>query len=1050
MAGCGDDRQPLVDGTAIDAADDDTGPADTTDTGADGESTPLDVDAAMDADGDADILDEPDSDADTCSDAGCLCELNDDCASGLCVEQGGSNFCTAFCSEADAPCEQGLQCVELFDEAGALTALCLRPPGSTCQPCTAGQCPVDTQTCMDVSGQETCAAPCVLGTLCAVGTTCQTIDDQSLCIPDADTCAVCIDGDNDGHGIGDACESQDCDDSDDTVFPGADELCDSRDNDCDGEIDEGFDLTSDAINCGACGNVCVAEEAVSACVESACTVTACPTGRADCDDLYDNGCESDVTAPDLCGGCELLPHAVGMNCGTCGDGVWACTDIGEQACEGDPGTERLNACGGCETLSFQPGAPCDEPCVIAECGAGDEAGTAVCVPNAAAECQPLPQVENVDASDGASPNAVSVSWEAVPGALRYVISRDGEEVGTVETLSFNDIGADAPELVAVSELTARDPEPGTLELTWVAPVAPDGRTHAYEVVAENHIERGPPGTDTGFRGHRDVISYLVQKEDTRSTVTEPAWVDEEGRTALPPISATLTATQGTLFDRIEIEVVDIVYAQFQTRYTVTPVYPSGVGPETELFVDNLDAEVDAYAFEYSNSGSIDEPWAPAATSPDPNYNDTEPPAHPSLRYYRAQLSSRGTTVATNVVSGYIGDAARWTRIAVNRTHACALRADGSVWCWGQNDYGQLGLGYADTALGDDEPVADGREVNLGGPAIDIGVGQSHSCALMADGSVRCWGRNSYGQLGIESRTTVGTASADFPPAPARLGEERITQLAVGYNHVCGIGESGAVLCWGANQFGQLGIRNDRPVGTFAGSMPPRPTWASDTGVVQVVADGSNQTCVLRDSGNVNCWGLNTFGALGNWTTDDVGISETASSRQPVRVLTSPSRRLFNRMCAERLSDGVTLCWGGNYYGELGNGTTLPIGDNPPEFAVEPDFSLIPVEIIRGTKHTCAMDGSGRVQCFGSNVGYGTTDNIGTRPEHLPGVDLDLGGPARAISGSGLTMCAILRNNDIRCWGADLAGILGNGAPQDDIGDELREMPPPPIEFGPYP
>jgi len=354
--------------TDVDSADlggfDDTG-ADASDAGGSDTGTDAAVDAAPDST----------EDAGPCDTLGCPCDDDDACASGFCVDAPDSDdgVCAELCE--DTCTEPGFECRTLVNVEGDVVRLCVPANNPWCDACeTASDCGSLDAACYPLDdGERACLVPCDDASLCPAGASCTSLTTDSgegrFCLPDTGLCAGCIDEDGDLHGVGPDCLGPDPDDLDETVYDGAPELCDRRDNDGNGEIDEGFDLQTNPDHCGACGTSCAVESGASACVDGACVYTACPDGLADCDGDFANGCEADLSDPTRCGTC-LVPEAPpGDACGTCDTGAWTCGDDGDTTCVGDAGDAALNACGGCETLDDVPGDPCGT------CGSGAQVCT---------------------------------------------------------------------------------------------------------------------------------------------------------------------------------------------------------------------------------------------------------------------------------------------------------------------------------------------------------------------------------------------------------------------------------------------------------------------------------------------------------------------------------------------------------------------------------------------------------------------------------------------------------------------------------------------------
>lgn len=195
-------------------------------------------------------------------------------------------------------------------------------------------------------------------------------------------------------------------------------------------------------------------------------------------------------------------------------------------------------------------------------------------------------------------------------------------------------------------------------------------------------------------------------------------------------------------------------------------------------------------------------------------------------------------------------------IATGQQFTCAVTTAGVVKCWGINDSGQLGnlanLG-TENANGVPLPVQ-----TLASGAVAVATGDSHACALLGDGTQKCWGLNNYGQLG--SFTNAGNNTFNVSPLTVFLA---VARMSAGLDHTCAVNDQGAPLCWGRNLFGQLGV------GANAGS--ENPTWQPamvwnpvSVGVAAAtITGGDNHTCVLTTTGSVRCWGRNANGQLGN-------------------------------------------------------------------------------------------------------------------------------------------------------------------------------------------
>eukprot|EP00004_Rigifila_ramosa_P005448 TRINITY_DN1598_c0_g1_i3.p1 TRINITY_DN1598_c0_g1~~TRINITY_DN1598_c0_g1_i3.p1 ORF type:complete len:1507 (+),score=330.55 TRINITY_DN1598_c0_g1_i3:348-4523(+) len=230
-------------------------------------------------------------------------------------------------------------------------------------------------------------------------------------------------------------------------------------------------------------------------------------------------------------------------------------------------------------------------------------------------------------------------------------------------------------------------------------------------------------------------------------------------------------------------------------------------------------------------------------------------------------------------------------LAVGSSIVCILSSDGQVACWGDNSSGQLGLGHTND-IGDQPGEMPPTAISLGGTALSVSLGGSFACALLAlDNSVRCWGVNGQGQLGIENTATIGDEPGEMPPSPVKLGVGAIVQLSVGQAHVCVLTAHGRTLCWGMNNVFQLGIGLPiAALGSQAGSMPPP---ILDLGVASAIFSGAESpsvfstTCALMaTTAELKCWGSNLYGnlALG---TDVVKIGGLSSDMPPESAILAP-------------------------------------------------------------------------------------------------------------------------------------------------------------------
>ena len=190
-------------------------------------------------------------------------------------------------------------------------------------------------------------------------------------------------------------------------------------------------------------------------------------------------------------------------------------------------------------------------------------------------------------------------------------------------------------------------------------------------------------------------------------------------------------------------------------------------------------------------------------------------------------------------------------------HTCAILDDGSVSCWGEGGTGRLGTGASNTNEFSPTPTS---TLGTGRTAVAISSGRAHTCAILDDGSVSCWGEGYDGQLG-----NGGTSDKTTPTPTSSLGTGRIAvAISSGRAHTCVTLDDGSVSCWGKGGSGRLGNGGLSDVNT------PTLTSSLGTGRIAVaISSGEYHTCVILDDGSVSCWGKGVSGRLGNSGTSDV-------------------------------------------------------------------------------------------------------------------------------------------------------------------------------------
>jgi alpha-tubulin suppressor-like RCC1 family protein len=354
-----------------------------------------------------------------------------------------------------------------------------------------------------------------------------------------------------------------------------------------------------------------------------------------------------------------------------------------------------------------------------------------------------------------------------------------------------------------------------------------------------------------------------------------------------------------------------------------------------------------------------------------------------------------------------------TTLSSGDLYICAILNNGTVSCWGNNGEGQLGDG---TMTNRNTPTQT-SSLETERTAVAISTGNKHTCAILDDGTVSCWGNNGHGQLGngtVETSTETPTQTSSFGTGRTAVA------ISSGYDHTCAILDDGSVSCWGYNGWNQLGD------GTTNSRNTPTQTSSLGTGRTAVaISSGSAHTCAIRDNGSVSCWGLNWNGRLGDGTTTDRNTPTQTSSLGTGRTAVAISSGSAHT-CAI-LDDGTVSCWGSNYIGQLGDGTTTD--RNTPTQTSSLGTGRTAMAISSGGGHTCVILDDGTVSCWGNN-GHGQLGNgtVETSTETSTQTSsFGTGRTAVAISSGDEQTCAILDDGSVNCWGSNVYGQLGVGS-----------------------
>ena len=364
-----------------------------------------------------------------------------------------------------------------------------------------------------------------------------------------------------------------------------------------------------------------------------------------------------------------------------------------------------------------------------------------------------------------------------------------------------------------------------------------------------------------------------------------------------------------------------------------------------------------------------------------------------------------------------GGATDWRAVSVGFQHTCAIRAPGHLWCWGSDQFGQLGTGAGDGTTSVPVEVA-GQFADW----TNVATGGYHTCARRRSGRLYCWGYDFAGELGNGGANAVAQT-----PVEVVGGVTTWTSIAAGLYGTCAARSTGRLFCWGDDSGGRLGnggddLEADTPR-LVAGGITD---WAA-------VTMGSNHVCGRRRTGQVLCWGYDNVGQLGNGApaANRAIPSSVAGGGTWTAVVAGG-----HHSCARRPS-GRLFCWGYDANGQLGDGGTNTNRLAPREVSGgRTDWTQFGL----GDGHTCARRAGGRIFCWGSD-GAGQLGNGPTVTADQP-TPTALSPDATdwvVLDGGGADSCARTQGNRLYCWGYDFLGQVGDGPPQPHAVDRASEV-----------
>ncbi len=341
-------------------------------------------------------------------------------------------------------------------------------------------------------------------------------------------------------------------------------------------------------------------------------------------------------------------------------------------------------------------------------------------------------------------------------------------------------------------------------------------------------------------------------------------------------------------------------------------------------------------------------------------------------------------------------AVRWLQVAAGGGHTCAIAADHTLWCWGWNYLGQVGLGTSGSGTDVTAPTQVGTDMDWQ----QVATGRTHTCAVRTDGTLWCWGDNGYGQVGQSpDSSTVVTA-------PTQVGTDMDwQQVAGGTGHTCAVRTDGTLWCWGWNDRGQLGL----------GDLTRRstPTQVGTATSWRQVTAGGYHGCAIQSDGTLHCWGLNNRGQLGQ--------GDTMDRSSPAQVALDTDWNLVSggghHNCGIRSGVGRLLCWGSNNEGQLG----IDASGN----ARRPvELGTGWAQVSAGRRHTCGVRNDRTLWCWGAggDGALGVGDTRQRRSPQRVGMDANW---QQVAAGEGHT-CALRTDGTMSCWGDNTYGQLGLG------------------------
>lgn len=784
------------------------------------------------------------AEGEVCIDSECtsVCETGRTFCDGACVDlDTDPENCGACGNVCDQVCQDGECRIECSDGKTDCDGACV-DLGS--DPANCGGCGIacgETEICSDSAcvcpeGTERCGDVCVntrtdVANCGGCGRICGQENAEEVSCVDGGCQIRCLDGFDDcDEDPANGCEA----DLDSPASCGAcgvtcrdDQVC--ADGAC--GCPEGFeecdgvcvDTSSDSANCGSCGFSCEGRDNTvsGACVEGKCELE-CTGSFADCDGDAENGCEVPILSdPENCGGCGIACREDQL----CGGGECICSG-GRTECDGvcvdlltDP-----NHCNECGNVCPDGGACAEGVCCepgLAACGAAcvDLADDPENCGSCGNSCLDFPNTTSGTCEEGTCTTiACAAGFEDCNGDItdgcEIDLMNDPANCGACGNAACT-IGCGEGACATIEALSARN-DHGCVVLSG-------GAVKCWGNNRDGQIGNGLSGT-----GIRSLVPEFVQDpNDPTGRLSDAVEVATGFGHSCVRTQTGNVKCWGQLMDPQGSVIVATSPVTIQD-----PKHPSGLLSDVVQLASGRN-----FLCALIQGGTV-ECWGAV---PDGTNNTVasmnQPLPQPVL-------------VSTNPdvpLSGVV-------QIAAGNMHACALLGDGSVRCWGKNQYGQLGTGNTDPSL---LPLTVGDGTTDLDEVVEIALSQDHSCARKSDGTVHCWGRNNSLQLGV-----TGISQSESPVQVVDVANA--VQLSAGlFNHTCARLADGTAKCWGSNSNGKLGNGGS---GNSQALPVKDATGTQDLSGILHIEAGNAHTCAVLGTERIVCWGRNNNGQIGDGTT----------------------------------------------------------------------------------------------------------------------------------------------------------------------------------------